>query len=100
MVQRRLAALSEDYAAVVAGRKPVHARFDESAALPADGGTTFYSGDGYRLTVLRSLCDVGGVPGVLYGPMITLQPDLGKGNSDTISHVTFYTLDEFKRLSD
>lgn len=96
--QRKLQELSEDFDAVVAGRKPVHARVDEKTPVPADGGTSFYIGHGYKLCIEQSLCQIGGVDGMLYGPIFTLGPDLVNGNDNTISHVTFYRMEEFRKL--
>jgi hypothetical protein len=35
----------EDFQAIVAGKSPPFAKFDEDHPLPADGGTTFYRGN-------------------------------------------------------
>lgn len=98
--QRQIKELSEDFNAVISGRKPVHARLDTKTPVPADGGTTFYLGDGYQLTIEQSLCTIGGVNGLLYGPVITLSSQLANGNDNQISHVTFYRMEEFRKFRD
>lgn len=96
--QHKLQELTEDFDAVVAGRKPVHARHDTKEGVLADGGTSFYIGNGYKLTVEQSLCTIGGADGMLYGPIFTLGPELADGNDNQISHVTFYRMEEFRKL--
>ncbi|AJC44622.1 hypothetical protein [Xanthomonas sacchari] len=65
-----------DFRAVVAGRAPLHARIDSEAPLPADGGTRYYLGRGYRLTVLRRLSSIGAQTAVAYGPILQLDEAL------------------------
>ena len=81
---------SEDFCAVVAGNKPVHARFDTEAALPSDGGTLFYVGRKYRLTVLNSLSDFGSFQGTAHGPIITFDEAFAPGNTREISSIRVY----------
>ena len=96
---------SEDFERVLVGRRPVHARFDAEAALPADGGTTFYTGSGYRLTIVKSIAHLNGggaqadISGYLYGPTVTLDEDILAGNNrQVISAVRFYTVEQLRQL--
>ena len=89
---------SDDFLAVVAGKKPIHASFDEGAALPADGGTTYYIGSGYRLTVVKSLSSFGEFNGYAYGPALTFNEDFAPGNVSTISDIRVYSDAELGRL--
>jgi hypothetical protein len=42
---------------------------------------------------------IGGVTGFFYGPIIDFEPDISDdGKWDSISHVTFYTADQMKKL--
>ena len=89
---------SEDFRAVVAGKKPVHAVFDKDAPLPSDGGTTFYQGKGYRLTVLVSYSGFGGLPANAYGPIIKFDPAFAPGNTSEISDIRVYTSEELSKF--
>ncbi len=90
----RLAKAVEDLNAVIAGKKPLHVKIDIHRALPADGGTTYYIGDGYKITIIKSLSSIKHgrkcIDGYMYGPIITFDDDLISGNNKTISYVTFY----------
>jgi hypothetical protein len=88
----------EDFRAVDAGNKPIHAVFDKEAPLPTDGGTTYYKGNGYKLCIVQSLETVGGIDGYIYGPALILLQELAVGNSSSISHVTFYSRQELRKL--
>ena len=83
---------SEDFCAVVAGKEPIHAKFDESAALPSDGGTMFYIGRKYKLTVLNSLSGFGSFQGMAHGPIITFDESFAPGNAREISNIRVYPL--------
>lgn len=95
-----LSKASEDFKAVVAGKAPVHARFDESAPLPADGGTEFFVGDGYLLTVVKSISTFGSFHGIAYGPVINFERNFAPGNTSTISNIRVYSIEELKKLLD
>ena len=92
--QRALLEASEDFRAVVSGRRPVHATLDITAPLPADGGTTYYQGTRYRLTVLRSLSTFGGFRGIAYGPILTFDKDFAPGNTSEISDIKVYSTEQ------
>ena len=98
----RLQAALEDFNAALNYKAPVHAAFDKDAAVPADGGTSYYKARGYRITIMKSLFSMGDgqdtVHGYMYGPVLTLGPELGIGNSDSISRVSFYPLDTLNKL--
>jgi hypothetical protein len=83
---------SEDFCAVVSGKEPIHAKVDSDAALPADGGTTFYVGRKYKLTVLNSLSSFGGFNGMAHGPVITFDESFAPGNTNVISSIRVYPL--------
>ena len=83
---------SEDFCAVVAGKKPIHAKFDETASLPSDGGTLFYIGRNYKLTVLNSLSGFGSFHGTAHGPIITFDESFAPGNTNEISNIRVYPL--------
>lgn len=88
----------EDFDAVAEGRRPVHAKADAQAPLPLDGGTTYYLGRGYKLTILKSLASIGGVDGYFYGPNITFDEKTVVGNTQQVSLIKFYSLEAFKKL--
>ena len=88
--QQILREASEDFCAVVSGKNPIHAKFDTSAALPSDGGTTFYIGRKYRLTVLRSISTFGSFDGEARGPIITFDKPFAAGNTTEISNIRVY----------
>jgi len=94
-VQLRLQHAAEDFEAARAGLFPLHAA--EGAAF-LDGGTSTWEGDGYRVTVVKSLTTVGGVHGLMYGPILELAHPLAHGNTTQISHVRFYSGAELERL--
>lgn len=89
---------SEDFLAVVEGRKPLHAKLDIDAPLPSDGGTTFYKGNGYNLTISASLSGFGGFSGVAYGPIIKFDDTFAPGNTNLISDIRVYSNDELRKL--
>jgi hypothetical protein len=89
---------SEDFRAVVQGKKPVHAEFDADAPLPSDGGTHYYKGKRYELTVLKSLSAFGEFSGIAYGPIITFDEDFAPGNASTISDIRVYSSEELRKF--
>lgn len=89
---------SEDFRAVVQGKKPIHAKLDEDAPLPSDGGTHFYKGDGYELTVSISLSSFGGFNGTAYGPILTFDDKFAPGNTNRISDIRVYSNEELGKL--
>ena len=98
--RRTLTEALADLDEVLAGRPPRFAVVDEDAPVPADGGTSFYLGRGYTLTVVRSLSSLGDPHGRAYGPVVTFDANLAPGNTDTFSHVTFHSRDAFRELRD
>ena len=97
----RLQKALEDFNAVLAGKHPSHATVDKDVPLPADGGTTFYKGDGYKLIIVKSLNGImrGAkyVHGYVYGPIISFESNVMTGNFPSIQHLTFYTGEEFQK---
>lgn len=92
-------AANEDFICVVQGRKPVNAKFDKSAPLPTDGGTTFYKGKEYSLTIVKSLSSFGKLHGYIYGPIIIFKPGFAPGNVNRVSFLRFYTKAQLKTLT-
>jgi len=90
--QQVLREASEDFCAVVAGREPLHARFDETAALPSDGGSLFYVGRKYKLTVLNSMSSFGSFNGTAHGPVLTFDESFAPGNTNVVSSIRVYPL--------
>jgi len=86
---------SEDFALVTQGRKPKHASVDKKAPLPLDGGTTYYSGRGYRITIFQSIATFGEIIGYSYGPHLTFDSDSASGE---FSDVRFYTGEQLEKL--
>jgi len=82
-----------DYQAVLDGKKPVYAK-SAQASEPH-----FYQGEGYQLDIIKESITLGGVRGFLYGLMLDLDAEPGKAEDlESISHVTFYTVPELKKL--
>lgn len=79
---------AEDFEAAQRGLEPIHARL-ETAML--DGGTTLWRGDGYSITLMKSLTTVGEIHGLMFGPVLKLEYPLAHGNTTEISQVVFYT---------
>lgn len=97
--RRTIDEAARDFQDVVAGKVPAFAKVDESAPLPADGGTTFYVGHGYKLTIVRSLSSFGELHGFVYGPIITFDPAFAPGNLGQIANTRFYTVEQLRALS-
>jgi hypothetical protein len=91
----RLAQAAEDFEAARAGLYPIHAKEGEAFL---DGGTSTWQGDGYTLTLMKSLTTVGDVHGYMYGPVLKLDYPLAHGNTTQISHVWFYAGAELDRI--
>ena len=85
---------SVDFEAVINGKPPPFAKFDEEHPLPADGGTTFYRGSGYSLKIVKSLVRAGQVDGYIYGPVLTFDSTVSSGNSNEVTHLSFYSAKE------
>jgi hypothetical protein len=85
---------AEDFNAVLEGDRPIHAVVDETKPLPLDGGTAFYRGEGYSLTVVKSLNGVMRgkeyISGYIYGPIVHFDGVLMVGNYPQISQLSFY----------
>ena len=98
----RLQKALDDFNAVLSGKPPLHAQVDRDVPLPADGGTTFYKGDGYKLSIVKSLNGIMRgeeyVHGYIYGPIISFEANVMTGNFPNIQHITFYTGDELQKL--
>lgn len=90
--QQILREASEDFCAVVAGAEPLHAKFDDTAPLPSDGGTLFYVGRKYKLTVLNSLSSFGSFEGTAHGPILRFDESFAGGNTNEISNIRVYPL--------
>ncbi|SFR94777.1 hypothetical protein SAMN05216570_1051 [Dyella sp. OK004] len=88
----------DDFQAVTAGRKPIHASPDLQTSPPADGGTSFYIGRGYRLTIEKAFSELGSLTAVAYGPILTFNTDFAPGNENRISDVRLYSLEALDSL--
>lgn len=93
----------EDINAVLAGRQPTHAAVDKEQPLPADGGTTFFRANGYRLTIVRSLNGLmrgqDYIHGYIYGPVVTFDPHVMVGNWPAVSLTSFYPAERLSELT-
>ena len=89
---------NEDFILVLAGHNPRYAKFDKDAPLPRDGGTTYYKGKGYTLTILKSLSSFGKLQGYIYGPIIKFDEKFAPGNWNTIESLRFYTSEQLNTL--
>ena len=89
--QKVMAEAAEDFQAVLSGKKPVHAIFDKDAPLPSDGGTTFYKGNHYRLTVTMTLVSLGGFNGTAFGPRLEFDNTFAPGFNQEISSIRVYS---------
>jgi hypothetical protein len=87
-----------DFLLVLKGEKPRYAQFNKEMPLPADGGTTYYSGDHYELTVVQSLSTFGNLNGYIYGPVVDFDKQFSPGNMNTVSNLRFYTSEQLKEL--
>ena len=96
--RRTIVEATEDFEAVRAGKPPIHARFDKLAAVLADGGTSFYIGHKYKLTVESSLSSFGALNGWVYGPIVVFDESIAPGNENTFSGLRFYTQAGFAKL--
>jgi hypothetical protein len=98
----------EDFRFVIAGKKPIHAKFQLGVA---DGGSSIWKGDGYTITIVKSLAVVGGIDGNMYGPVINFdyptpprtpreraERERAQQNEPRISHVMFYSQDALDKL--
>ncbi len=87
-----------DFDAILAGKKPIYAIPDKDKSDFADGGTTFYVGEGYALTLMSRLTQEKGVNGYTYGPILTFTSPDKSIKPKEMSSVRFYTLEELKKL--
>jgi hypothetical protein len=87
-LQSTLEQATEDFTLVLKGAIPKYAKqTDEDSS---DGGTTFYKGKGYDLTIQKSIATIGTEDGFFYGPVLVFNSAVVRGNSSTISQVSFY----------
>lgn len=84
---------AEDFRAALSGLYPTHATQEVAFT---DGGTTIWRGDGYQITLCKSLTTVGDVHGYMVGPILKLEYPLAHGNRTEISYVTFYTYEAWQ----
>ena len=89
---------NEDFVLVQEGHKPRHAHFDSEAALPSDGGTTYYNGRKYTLTIVKSISTFGNLAGYIYGPNIEFEKGFALGNFYEVSSLRFYTAERLNAL--
>ena len=89
---------SEDFDRVLRGKRPKHATFDKHAPLPADGGTEYFIGNGYKVTIVKSLSSFGALNGYVYGPVLSFDKSFAPGNISNVSSLRFYTHEQLKHL--
>ena len=87
-----------DYQSVLVGKTPVYAKVDVDAPVSADGGTSFWKGNGYSLVISKSLTTIGGVNGYIYGPSITFDKAIAQGNASNISQLSFYSTQKLNEM--
>ena len=95
--QKIITEASEDFIAVLSGHPPVHAKYNESVDAAADGGTAFYAGNGYKLTVVKSISSFGQLSGMAYGPVLVFDKSFAS-REQYISSVRFYTNEQLRTL--
>ena len=93
---------SEDFDLALKGKKPKHAILDDKAPSPADGGTAFFVGKDYKLTIIKSISTFGGAEGRLlgyvYGPVVRFEKSFAPGNMSEVESLRFYTSEQLKEL--
>ena len=94
---------AEDFCLVTQGKGVRHASPDRSVALPSDGGSSYYKGDGYRLSIVQELNVIKGgqgadLEGFMYGPILVLDEAVFPGVGTPQSAVRFYTFEAFRAL--
>jgi len=89
---------NEDFVLAQKGHKPRYAVVDNEQGLPADGGTTFWKGNGYKLVIFQSLSHFGQLNGYIYGPEIEFDKKFATGNMQVVSSVRFYSHDQLEQL--
>jgi hypothetical protein len=103
---KRLQEAVEDFNAVLNFKRPIHAKVDKDAAVPADGGTHYYVGNGYRLTWVQSWFELrngadanqsrnSALSGFMFGPILKLE---GFGGLGEVSSVSFYPSEKLAKL--
>ena len=88
---------SEDYVAVLSGKKPIYAKLDESRFL-LDGGTKYYDGYKYTLTIVMSMSAFGDVHGYAYGPSVQYEEEFAPGNISKLSNIKMFTSESLAEL--
>ena len=93
---------SEDFDRVQKGKKPKYAVTNDQAPVPADGGTEFFIGNEYKLTVVKSLSSFGGsegrLDGYVYGPVVSFSNSFALGNTSQVVNLRFYTREQLQKL--
>lgn len=87
----------EDYDLVVSGKKPKNAIEDNTQGVPADGGTRYFKGQGYKLEVRQTIADEA-EPGFNYGPVITFEKIIENGKPKQMSNIKFYKTEDLLKL--
>jgi hypothetical protein len=90
--EKRIVESMADYQALIAGKKPSHAK-------PEGAHERVYQGEGYQIDIIKEPVVIAGVAGFFYGPMLDLDRDPSHpADIDSISHVAFYAADELEKL--
>ena len=88
-----VASADKNIALVLRGQSP-ECEPDVSSAL-SDGGTITYQCNGYALTVVQRICQLGNVSGAIYGPVVEFP-----GGDFQIARTRFYRNEELRALMD
>ena len=84
--------IEADFNSVINGKLPIHAISEKKVLL--DGGTSFYKGDGYKLTIYKKIITINNTKGFLYGPTFYI----GDGDLIGISKIEFYDTKAMSKL--
>lgn len=87
---------AQDYDAVLNGNKPTYAKDDPKLGPAADGGTTYYRGDGYRLVIQKAIEEKNGVTVYHYGPI--LEFDAAGNKKFNKENLKYYTIEEMEKF--
>ena len=91
---RSTVASAEKNIALVLRGQPPQCEPDVSSAI-SDGGTITYQCNGYALTVVQRIYQLGDVFGAIYGPVVEFP-----GGDFQIAHTRFYSNEELRALMD
>jgi hypothetical protein len=94
-LRKGISKAEEDYEAVIKGLEPIHAK-PIKGTFVTDGGTGVYQGEGYKLTVFKSMTNSQLGAGWFYGPSLQFSRDI---LPHIVSDIRFYSDAEFLKLT-